>query len=78
MAAGAEPVKTASTSQQSYDKRIDHFAQRIATLKAAPKYIPNEKELKVATLNTMFADLRAKSTGVFTAVTLNTSTKAGR
>ena len=29
LAAGAEPVKTASTSQQSYYKLIDHFAQLI-------------------------------------------------
>ena len=32
LAAGAEPVKTASTSQQSYDKLINHFAQLMETL----------------------------------------------
>jgi len=34
LAAGAELVKTASTSQQSYDKLINHFAQLMATLTA--------------------------------------------
>ncbi len=60
LAAGAEPVKTASTSQQSFDKLIDHFAQMIAMLTAEPKYLPNENELKVTTLNTLLTDLRAK------------------
>jgi hypothetical protein len=69
LAAGAEPVKTASTSQQSYDKLIDHFAQLIATLTAEPKYLPNENELKVATLNTLLTGLRAKNTAVISATT---------
>jgi hypothetical protein len=43
LAAGAEPVKTASTSQQSYDKLIDHFAQLIATLTAEAKYSAKRK-----------------------------------
>ncbi len=63
------PVKTASTSQQSYDKLIDHFAQLIQTLTAEAKYLPNENELKVATLNTLLADFKAKNTAVITATT---------
>ena len=66
---GAEPVKTASTSQQSYDKLVDHFAQLIAILSAEPKYLPNENELKVATLNTQITDMRAKNTAVVNALT---------
>lgn len=78
VAAGADPVKTASTSQQSYDKLIDHFAQLIATLTAEPKYIPNENELKVATLNTMLTDLKAKNTGVITATTVLSNARIAR
>ncbi|MFM7486109.1 MAG: hypothetical protein ACKO13_04210, partial [Cytophagales bacterium] len=78
LAAGAEPAKTASTSQQSYDKLIDHFAQLIATLTAEPKYIPNENELKVATLNTMLTDLRAKNTAVITATTAVSNARIAR
>lgn len=78
LAAGAEPVKTASTSQQSYDKLIDHFAQLIATLTAEPKYLPNENDLKVATLNTMLTDLRAKNTAVISAYTAVSNARIAR
>ncbi len=67
-AAAAEP-KTASVSQQSYDKMIDHYAQLIATLTAEPKYIPNENELKITALNTLLTDMRAKNTAVINATT---------
>ncbi len=78
LAAGAEPVKTASTSQQSYDKLIDHFAQLIATLTAEPKYLPNENDLKVATLNTLLTDLRAKNTAVISATTALSNARIAR
>jgi hypothetical protein len=68
--ADGEPVpKTVSTSQQSYDKLIDHFAQMIATLTAEPKYLPNENELKLLALNTLLTDLKAKNTAVINANT---------
>ena len=69
LAAGAEPVKTASTSQQSYDKMIDHFAQLIETLTAETNYQPNELDLQVPTLTALLADLRAKNTDVINATT---------
>lgn len=39
-----------STSQQSYDRKIDHFATLIEILKQNPIYNPNEQELKIASL----------------------------
>jgi hypothetical protein len=78
LAKGAEPVKTASTSQQSFDKMIDHFAQLIATLTAEPKYLPNENELKVATLNTMLTDLRSKNSAVISATTVLSNARIAR
>ena len=69
LAAGAEPVKTASTSQQSYEKIIDHFAQLIETLIAEPNYQPNEPDLQVPTLTAQLADLRTKNTAVINATT---------
>lgn len=78
-AAGATPtVKTASTSQQSYDKLVDHFAQLIAVLTAEPKYLPNENELKVATLNTQIADMRAKNTSVVNTLTTVSNARINR
>lgn len=78
LAAGEEPVKTSSTSQQSYDKLIDHFAQLIATLTAEPKYLPNENELKLTALNTMLADLKAKNTAVINATTTASNARIAR
>lgn len=78
LAAGTEPVKTASTSQQSFDKLIDHFAQMIATLTAEPKYLPNENELKLTALNTVLADLKAKNTGVINATTAASNARIAR
>lgn len=69
LAAGTEAVRTASVSQQSFDKRIDNFAQLIATLAAEPTYQPNENELKLAALNAMLADMKAKNTAVINATT---------
>lgn len=77
-AEGAEPVKTVSTSQQSFDRLIDHFAQMIATLTAEPKYLPNENELKLAALNTLLTDLKAKNTGVITATTAASNARIAR
>lgn len=78
LAAGAEPVKTVSVAQQSYNKMVDHYAQLVATLTAEPKYLPNEPELKVATLNTLLADLRAKNTAVINATTALSNARIAR
>jgi hypothetical protein len=78
LAKGAEPVKTASTSQQSYDKMIDHFAQLIATLTAEPKYLPNENELKLTALNTLLTDFKTKNTAVINATTAASNARIAR
>lgn len=78
LAAGAELVKTASVAQQSYNKMVDHYAQLVATLTAEPKYLPNEPELKVATLNTLLTDLRAKNTAVINATTALSNARIAR
>jgi hypothetical protein len=78
LAAGAEPVKTASTSQQSYDKLVDHFTQLITLLTAEPKYTPNENELKVVTLNTQSTDMKAKNTAVVNSQTAVSNARINR
>ncbi|MFN9502115.1 MAG: hypothetical protein ACK57K_12395, partial [Chryseotalea sp.] len=70
--------KTISTSQQSYDKLTDHFAQLIATLTAEPKYTPNENELTVTSLNTLLTDLKAKNTAVISATTALSNARIAR
>ena len=78
LAAGTEPVRTASVSQQSFDKVIDNFAQLIATLTAEPKYLPNENELKLAALNALLADMKAKNTAVINANTALSNARIAR
>ena len=65
-AAKAEGTETkeVSSSQMSYDSRLDSFDKLIKHLTSIPLYAPNEADLKVATLTTMLNDLKAKNTAV--------------
>jgi hypothetical protein len=51
----------------SFDQQIQHFAALVEVLKSEPLFIPNETELKVATLIAKQADLVVKNTVVDTA-----------
>jgi hypothetical protein len=61
-----ESQKSNSTSQMSYDNRIENFEKLIQLLTAQTGYAPNETDLKVTTLTTLLADLRAKNTAAIT------------
>ena len=43
---------TISSSQQSYDQLIQHFAGLISVLQSEPSYTPNETDLQITSLNT--------------------------
>ena len=45
-------TSTISTSQQSFDSRIQHFTKMILLLESQPTYAPNEVEFQVPTLQT--------------------------
>ena len=62
-AAGTE-TKEVSSSQMSYDSRLESFDKLIKLLTSITLYAPNEADLKVATLTTMLNDLKAKNTAV--------------
>ena len=61
-AASAPTDKAISTSQQSYDSLIDHFAKLIETVSQDANYKPNEKELQTATLQTKLDSLKTSNT----------------
>ncbi len=61
-----ESQKSISTSQLSYDNRIENFEKLIQLLAAQTGYAPNENDLKVTTLTTLLADMRAKNTAAIT------------
>lgn len=58
-----------STSQQSYDRLIDHFANLIQVVEQNTNYTPNETELQVATLQTKLAELQTKNSNLINAYT---------
>ena len=60
-----------STSQQSYDRLIDHFANLIQVVEQNTNYTPNETELQVATLQTKLTELQTKNTTLINAYTIS-------
>jgi hypothetical protein len=67
LAAEGKSSKEISSSQMSFDNRLNTFALLIQLLSSNPLYTPNETELKVATLEIMYDDLNHKNAAVITA-----------
>jgi len=74
----APAPNTISASQQSYDQLIEHFGKLIEILKSEPTYVPNETELKIATLNTQLTALKTANTNVTTAYTAVSNSRIAR
>lgn len=55
-----EKVKEKSSSQMSYDSRLNNFDMLIKLVSGIPLYNPNEADLKVAALTVFYNDLKAK------------------
>jgi hypothetical protein len=53
----------------SYDSRLDNFDKLIKLLTSVTLYAPNEADLKVTALTTLYNDLKAKNTAVVAATT---------
>lgn len=66
LAEEGKETKNVSSSQMSYDSRLDSFDKLIRLLSNITLYAPNENELKVATLSTLYNDLKAKNLAVVT------------
>lgn len=56
-----EEIKHISTSQMSYDSRLENFNRLIIFLSKIAEYNPNEQELKIESLKTLHADLKTKN-----------------
>ena len=69
LAAKGREVKEVSSSQLSFDNQLDNFDKLIKLLTSIPQYAPNEADLKVASLTSLLADLKAKNLAVVTATT---------
>lgn len=68
ISAGKE-VNEISSSQLSFDNRIDNLDKLINLLGSIPEYTPNETELQVASLTTLLGDLRTKNDAAIAAAT---------
>jgi hypothetical protein len=68
-AANGKTVVEISSSQMSYDSRLDNFDKLIKLLTSVTLYVPNEADLKVAALTTLYNDLKAKNAAVVAATT---------
>jgi DNA repair exonuclease SbcCD ATPase subunit len=64
--AGKEIVEI-STSQMSYDSRLDNLDKLIKLLASVPQYAPNEADLKITALTTLYNDIKAKNLAVISA-----------
>ncbi|WP_415325874.1 hypothetical protein [Chryseobacterium sp. MMS23-Vi53] len=62
-------AKTISTSQQSYDSKINNFSNLIQVLEQSTAYNPNEEDLKVASLQNKLTDMKSKNTVLIHAYT---------
>ena len=69
---------TISSSHQSYDQLIQHFAGLISILQSEPSYAPNENDLKIATLTAKQADMTTKNTALATAYTAVSNSRIAR
>jgi len=67
LAADGKEVNQISASQMSYDSRLENFDKLIALLVSVPLYDPNEEDLKIESLKTLYSELKAKNTAVLTA-----------
>lgn len=67
-----------STSQQSYDQQIQHFAGIISVLQSESSYTPNETDLQVATLQAKQDDLSDKNRQLADAYTIVSNSRISR
>jgi len=69
LAAEGKEVVEISSSQMSFDSRLDNFDRLIKLLSSIPAYAPNEADLKVEALTALYNDLKAKNMAVINAET---------
>ena len=65
--AEGKEVNQISVAQLSYDSRIENLDKLIMLLTSVPLYNPNEDDLKIESLTTLYTELKAKNTDVLTA-----------
>ena len=78
LAAEGKVTKEISSSQMSYDSRLDSFDKLVKLLTSVPLYAPNEAELKVATLTALYTDFKTKIAAVVNTTTALSNARIAR
>jgi hypothetical protein len=76
--AEGQTVKESSSSQMSFDNRLDNFDKLIKLLATVTEYAPNEPKLAVTGLTTLYNDLSSKNHVVITAEVPLTNARIAR
>ena len=76
--AAGKSVTEISSSQMSYDNRLDNFDKFIKLLTSVTLYAPNEADLKIAALTLTYNDLKAKNLTVINSETALTNARIAR
>ncbi|MFN7913145.1 MAG: hypothetical protein ACK5QC_15080 [Bacteroidota bacterium] len=71
-------AQTKSTSQQSFDQKIEHFSKMILILTGVASYTPNEVQFQLPSLNTQLANLTSLNTNANNAKTQLTAARIDR
>jgi hypothetical protein len=66
-AAAGQEITESSSSQMSYESRLDNFNKLIKLLAGISLYAPNETDLTVSALTALYSDLLAKNAAVISA-----------
>lgn len=74
---GKEVIEV-SSSQMSFDSRLDNFDKFIKLLASVAAYAPNEADLKVTALTTVYTDLKTKNAAVTSAEVALTNARIAR
>jgi len=67
LSAEGKEATEVSSSQMSYDSRLDNFDKLIKLLASVTLYAPNEADLKVETLTAVYNELKARNIAVVNA-----------
>jgi hypothetical protein len=78
LAAQGQEVKQISSSQMSYNNRLENFTKLIDLLDAVPAYSPNETELTISSLLALSAELAVKNNSAMVADTNLTKARINR
>ena len=70
--------KTISTSQQSYDQKIEHFSRIVKVLEHEPLYTPTELEFQMPALLALITTLETANTDVINATTAVSNSRIAR